>query len=198
MMRTRRRHWLVSMLAALLALTAACGGGEDDDGGASADVEAEADIDGADAEADVEADVDAGSDAEAEDFECPVSLADVEEVYEPVQFKDVDLGPEDCTFVREDGIGSVSIGVSVGNTTATYAGLMAMMPEAEEIDGVGDKAAYSSARTKLVAQIDNKVLVVQVAAMLGVGGAEDASSDELDENVEKATIELATRAAAEM
>lgn len=188
------------MLAALLALTAACGGGDSDGDGASADVEAEADIDGADAEADadVEADVDAGSDAEAEDFECPVSLADVEEVYEPVQFKEVDLGPEDCTFVREDEIGSVSIGVYVGNTTATYAGLMAMMPEAEEIDGVGDKAAYSSARTKLIAQVDDKVLAIQVAAMLGVGGVEDASSDELDENVEKATIELATRAAAEM
>jgi hypothetical protein len=194
------KKWLVACFATFLFLTGAACGGNDSGGEASADLEAEVD-DGSGADADAGADVDADAEADAEaagDFECPVTLAEVEAAYAPIQFKDAEVGDADCTFIREDEIGSVAIAVVEDAGKAGYAGLLATFPAVEEIDGVGDEAAYGEGRTTFMARVGERVITVGAISMLGVGGVEDASSDELLENIEKATIAVGTKAVAKL
>lgn len=184
-------RWRLLMLLVPLVLFGACGGG-DGGGDTAADESPDvADGDGGDIASEDE-------NTSKPDFECPVTKADVEEAYAPVKMQEPEVNDGSCTFVREDEIGSVVISVEAKDARAAYASMLATMPDAEKVDGVGDEAVYSEGRTSLLVRSGDKTLLVGAITMIGVGGAGTDDMETLNANLKKAAIEVGTTALDEL
>ena len=183
-----RRKLLAVLVASTMALGGACGGG----GGGDEDGSGET-TETTVAEDEAEEDDDASSEEES-DFECPVTVEDVEEAFPPVQMQDpTNDGGNDCTFLREDNIGSVVVTVTDEDGRATYARAQAMMPGGEEVD-LGDEAFFSLGRATLVVRKGEKVLQVMSISMLGLEGGESDPAIP----VKRGAIALGTKAVANL
>ncbi len=102
--------------------------------------------------------------------ECPVDLATVERIFgaamQDAEVQQRDNGV-DCTFLREDQIGSVVLS-TIEDAKAGFLGIAATLPDAEPVSGLGDEALFSWGRSTLLVRSQDKLLQIQLITMLEI------------------------------